>query len=1109
LLTPTKITAWLGCPHFLTLRGAADAGQLEVPAAGIGSFARLLIDKGLEHERDVLAEFRAAGLGVHLVPPRRVEPFTVWAERSRPVLDAGYDVVYQQPLVHDGIRGIADFLVRVDTPSRLGAFSYEPLDAKLARAEAKPGHVLQLCFYADALEALQGVAPANVHLHLGNGVRETIRLSEVRPYWRRIRRQLRRALDSDDADTKARPCDQCAFCEFAPMCETDWRSADSPHYVAGLRRDEITALSTAGVTTLTALAEADPARVTTLRAERLSRLQTQARLQRAAVEGSPPPYQPLPPDGQEERRLLPEPDEADVILDFEGDPFWTPAAGLFFLFGALVRDADGDWQYEQRWAHNRHDEAQMTAEVMEWLAARHGTSPGMHVYHYNHTERSSLMRLAAEHGTGEDRLATLVDAGVFVDLYDVLKHAVVVGVESYGLKSVEALTRFERTHDVDRGAGAIVQYDRWTRDRQETRLTKIAQYNEDDVRATLALRDWLLSEPLNGEPWRAPIGGDETTTDALDIKVEGLIATGDATNELLAHLLGYWAREGRAHRAQHLASLAADEDDQCANPDVVCGLELDRMNDPVGRQRIERAVFRFPDQEIGPQLTADRVRLMYPVDADGVITVTCDEVDVAKRELVVAWRAEAADAGVLPKAMVLNDWVAPGSKPEALFELADAVLAGIPCLDGAIGAMLRRELPRFTPGHGPAGGTFTGPLPGILDELVHLDASYVAVQGPPGTGKTFIGAQLIHRLVAAGKRVGITAFSHAAIDNLIQETLSQHPDIRVLRQTPGSDGIPLLPSVTYDADRSEWDTGGHDVLAGTTWLFARPEMRLTPAVDYLIIDEAGQLGLADAIAAGTSARNIVLLGDPLQLAHVTQATHPGGAGASVLRHVIGDAPTIPIDRGVFLDVTRRMHPAVSVFISEQVYEGRLQSHPDCAHQSVGEGTGLRWLRVEHEGRSTMSPEEADIIAAAIRELVGQTWTAMDGTTRPLVASDVMVVAPYNDHVDLLRQTLDADPDLCATRVGTVDRFQGQEAAVVFFSMATSSATDMPRNSEFLFSRHRLNVAVSRARALAVVVCTEELLDTRAHRLDDMKLISTLCDLVDRAGTSLQSADSSR
>lgn len=296
-----------------------------------------------------------------------------------------------------------------------------------------------------------------------------------------------------------------------------------------------------------------------------------------------------------------------------------------------------------------------------------------------------------------------------------------------------------------------------------------------------------------------------------------------------------------------------------------------------------------------------------------------------------------------------------------------------------------------------------------------------------------------------------------------------------------------------------WANGDDELWASTTW--GLPSDAAAGTTDVLVIDEAGQMGLADALAAMNCARSVIMLGDPLQLAQVSLASHPGGSGNSALEHVLAGTATIPPERGVFLDTTWRMHPEVCGFLSEQIYDGRLGSHENCARQSVGGQAGLRWIRAEHEHRDTSSPEEAALVADTVRCLRGQTWVDFDGNARPLGAEDVMVVAPYNDHVDLVRETLASDPTLEGARVGTVDKFQGQEAPVVIFTMATSSGADLPRTVDFLYSRNRLNVAISRTRALAYVICTEQLLDTRAITVADMRLIGTLCAFVEATETT--------
>ena len=1117
LLSPSKITAWLDCGHYLTLRDRLDAGLLRTEFTGFGSFARLLADKGSQHEAECLAHYRAMGHSIYEVPQRETgERFDAWVARVGTPWDDGPDVIFQMPFVHDGMRGIADFLVRVADPST-GACAYEPVDAKLARTEAKPGHVLQLCFYADALRAATGATPEHLHLWLGSGDVETLVTREFHPYWHRLRGQLRQLLEHDapEQDTRPVPNTHCEFCEFAAICETQWRDEDSLFYVAGIRATEVVDLEDADIVTLAALATA-PVEDRAIGSERFGRLVTQAELQveaRTNLE-EPPPFR-LAPAGEDQRwghglELLPEPDDGDVILDFEGDPFWTVERGLFFLFGLLAHDADGAWTFEARWAHDRVGEERATGDLIAYLERRRAVHPGMHVYHYNHTERSALQRLAAEHGVGEVALSDMVDSGLFVDLLEVVRNAVQVGTESYSLKDIERLTAYERGHEIDQGAAAVVEYEHYMAKPDDAVLGRIASYNEDDVRATLALRDWLVGLRPAALPWRAAVLDPEEEHRELDARVAALHAFGPDTPEhLLGDLLGYWVREFRAYKAPKLASTYRETADMLDDPDVLAGLEFIDIEARYTAKGKERkwpgARFRFPPQEISDELAADDASVLYgsPDGATGYSSVS--DLDEVAGELVLEWNDKATERGVHPSAVAFHDYVSPNPKPEALDSLAAAVLQdpAAPPPNAAWLSLLRRDDPAFTAGGGPPGGSFTDDLDAMCGWVTHLDGSCISIQGPPGTGKTYWGAHLVHGLIKAGRRVGITAMSHHAIDNLLEGILAVFDerrdvdDLRAIRKVSNRNH-PKLPDVTYVTGgnaplaKSEWN-----LVAGTTWVFAGSDLRAAP-VDVLIVDEAGQLALADALAASTSARNLVLLGDPLQLPQVAQAVHPGGGGSSVLQHVLGEDVTMPPDRGVFLTETRRMHPDVCRFISDEIYEGRLGSHADCARQGTAFGTGLRWLPADHDECATESVEEAELVADEIRNLLGTPWVDRGGVERPLTVNDFMVVAPYNDQVALLRATLDADRQTLAIPVGTVDKFQGREAAVVFFTMTTSSSDSMPRSAEFLFSRNRLNVAISRARCLAYLVCTEELLNSRARTIEEMRLISTLCSFVEYA-----------
>jgi predicted RecB family nuclease len=1129
LISPSKISAWLACPHTLTVRHRVETEQIELTAGQFGEMATMLMAKGQSHEAEVLARYEADGKSVFRVPAQNPsESFEAWVERvGNPMVD-GRDVIYQLPMIHDGVRGVADFIVRVEGHG--GAPDhFEAVDAKLARQEAKPGHVLQLCFYADALEALTGQRGEHIHLELGSGATETIRLAEVESYWRRVRRQLMRALDSvASANTVAERCSHCEFCEFAAVCDNEWRTTDSLVFVAGIRSTERSTLVAANVTTMTELAAVDADRRSrSIDVADLDRLVQQADLQvrtAALGEGGRPLFeiveQPAPGDLAQGAPIgfagLPRPDPGDVFLDFEGHPFWRSDAGLFFLFGLVERSNESlaagrddagsgglaqDWTFVEFWAHDRAQEAAATDALIRHLAERRERFPDMHVYHYNHTERTALQRLTIDHGVGELKLEEMLADGLFVDLFPIVKGAVRIGAESYGLKDVERLTDYQRSHEIDRGAGAVVEYERWMSERDQRSLDRIARYNEDDVRATRAVRDWLVSHRPDDIDWRASVLDQAESDPELDARIEALHQHPVSSPEhLMGDLLGYWRRERRAAAADTYRLAVAERADQIDSPRVIAGLSFQLLEDqisPKGRPlKWPAAVFSYPPQPVDDEIGRGSTLIEALEETEWVFYKVAG-IDRQARRIRLDWTDTHQSSGRQPTALVNHETFQEGAKLDALSVLADQLLDGDSTRVGH--AMLRRQGPRFLGRDGPTDGVFTGDLDEICRWATRLDHSCVAIQGPPGTGKTYTGAHIIRALVNAGQRVGVTAMTHQANDNLMTAVVEcfteagQVGDLRAVRKH----NVANVHGVSYINDNTKCAEGDFNVISGTPWLHASQAMRNHP-VDVLVIDEAGQIGLADAIAASISTTNVILLGDPQQLAQVSQASHPGGAAASAIEHLLDGVHTIRSDRGVFLNTTWRMHSDVNNFISDVMYDGRLGVHPSCDLQTTRAGTGLRWLRVVHDGCDTKSEVEAAKIADYLRTMLDTPWTDQHGETKLLRPADFIVVAPYNDQVRAIRQALSTNKRTAKVEVGTVDRFQGREAAVVLFSMATSSAEFMPRNTDFLFSQNRLNVAISRARCLAVLVCTDKLLATRAKTVDEMRMIGALCSFVERA-----------
>jgi uncharacterized protein len=1012
---------------------------------------------------------------------------------------AGTEVIYQATFSREGWRGRADFLIRVDEPSDIGDWSYEPWDTKLART-AKPAAVLQLVWYAGEIAAVQGRMPERVHVVLGTSDVETYHPADFDAYLRVAQRRLRAHVESAP-ETYPWPCEHCSRCDFASVCRERWVADDHLTRVASIRRDQIGKLSTVDVTTLTALGEAPPGlAVRRLAPAMVEKLRDQAALQLQRYRTGELPYRLLLPEDRRGLGLLPTPSPGDLFFDMEGDPFYDPTFQLEFLLGVLWREVDGSTTYRALWAQDREGERRAFEEFVDLVDERKRLFPDMHVYHYGTYEPSTLARLMGMHATREERIDAFLRGEVFVDLLQVVRQGIRAGVESYSLKDVEQLF-FTRRAEVSSGNEAMIEFERWLDDRDPSRLEAIAAYNEEDCLATLELREWLLARRPEAETQHGvsipflspPEGRPETETNEAPAETarlrDALLAgarEGDG-RELCAHLLEYHRREARPgwwwyYRRLRMTDEELTDDGEalgCLEHDGEEPLDLSIANP---RARSLEWTFTFPPQQhqFDDGDVGDDPR-------EGGTRWHVSDVDNAAGLIRLRRSRELRDAP-LPTSLVPDGPIGTRPQQAAMRRFAASLLAGdtrYPHLE----RLLRRERPL-------AGAVLQcrelADQRGLLDRL---EGSYLVVQGPPGSGKTYRGARLITHLLAQGRKVGITAQSHKVIHNMLAE-------VERAAAEEGLDFKGIKRGDRWKSAHVKTSSAMSDVLdsevrlvAGTAWLFARDE--LDGKLDTLVVDEAGQVSLADVLACGTSAKRLVLLGDPLQLAQVRQGVHPEGSGASVLEHILGDHETIPEDMGVFLEETRRMHPDVCRFVSAAFYEGRLGSIPECATRRTSDGVGVRWLAVTHEGNRVDAEEEADAIGAEIERLVGGHKFLNGGAERTLTHSDVMVVAPYNAQVRLLRERL---PN--AVEVGTVDKFQGREAVVIFYSMASSSGEDVPRGLDFLMSRNRLNVAVSRAQCLAYVACSPRLLGVDCHTVEHLKLANALCRFVELAEGSV-------
>ena len=1160
IVSATDLIGYLACDHLATLELGRIEGLWERPPDRADDpTVKLMQEHGDRHEREYLERLRADRKSVREISKEELRtPDQLRAAQAETLaaMEDGVDVIYQATFFDGRWRGHADFLVRVETPSRLGSWSYEIADTKLSR-RVKAAAIIQMCVYAEGLERLQGTQPEHVHVVTGDGTSHPHRLADYSAFFRTAKRRFETRVfgNGNTPPTYPEPVDHCAVCVWYPMCMDRRRKDDHLSLVAGMSRLHEERLRDDHLPTLTLLAELPPdRRVAEMNPRPLTRLREQARLQLAGRRSGSLLYELIPPLEDEAGRglaALPEPSPLDAFFDIEADP-WAMDGGLEYLLG-VVEQVDGEPVYRALWAHDRASEKAAFEAFVDLVIAQLDRDPAMHVYHYAPYEPTAVKRLMQRHATREDEVDRLLRGGVFVDLYQVVRQGIRASVESYSLKKIEKFYLPEREGPVTEAGFSVVQYEEWLATGEQRLLDELAAYNRDDCVSTFRLRSWLedlRAGAIATEGWSLPRPHPEdgqaseqlaarqaetkARVDALtrDLPVDAAERTVEQQGRwLLAQLLDWHRREEKPAWWLWYDLLGKAPEELVESADAIGDL---RYVDEIGQSKksvIQRYSFdpaqdykiKVGDKPLSPADDAD----LRPRSAGEVVALD----DVAGTIDLVRGLARADEH---PRALLPGAPFGGGAMRDALGRIADWVIEhgiGGPGPYRAVRELILKAPPRVA-GH-TDGDVLVGageqPIEAARRFAVALDETVLPVQGPPGTGKTWTGARMIVALVGQGRRVGVTAQSHRAISNMLDEVAKAAAEagltVRIVQKCDRGEDASTADGVTLTNENGEVEdglsAGRYDVAGGTSWLFAREEME--NQLDVLFVDEAGQASLANVVSMGGCARSFVLLGDPNQLPQVSQGIHPEGAEKSALEHVIGEALTILPTRGLFLPTTYRLHPLVNDYVSEIFYEGRLvpaeandrqRLGPSAAGRAGAAVAGIRYIPVVHDGNSSRSRQEAQAVAGEVGALLGREWTDRNGRRRRLTPDDILVVAPYNAHVQTIRQAVLKSTGRLV-RVGTVDKFQGQEAPVAIYSMATSSPADAPRDIDFLYSGNRLNVAVSRARSLAMLVCSPELLVVSPRTPEQLRLANALCRLVEvaaeqaagdeRAGIPLEAA----
>lgn len=1119
----SDLVGHVDCHHLTTLDLAAARSQLEKPKPW-DPLLQVLAERGLVHERQYVEHLRKAGYAVvEIEGSGGIDQARV--ERTLEAMRAGAPVIVQGAFIHEGWSGRTDILKRVEQASALGAWSYEVTDTKLAR-RTKGATLLQLCVYSEILSHFQGRAPEYMHV-VKPGCSfepESYRTAAFAAYYRWTKRGFARFLTEESPlATYPEPNEHCELCAWRKPCAVRRRADDHLCLVAGISKVQIGELNRRDVETTTALAGI-PIPIT-WRPERGSaqtyeRVREQARIQIEGRAAGKTLYETLAVQPELGLTRLPSPSAGDIFLDFEGDPF-VDDGGLEYLFGYVTLETGGTREYHGVWALSREQERAAFEQFVDFVMARWKEFPDLHIYHYAPYEPSALKRLMGRYATREEELDRMLRALLFVDLYHVVRQGIRASVERYSIKELESLFGFVRGTPLEDASGALATLQALLETGDPSAVTEevkavVLGYNRDDCLSAHALRNWLekvreqlITQGCVIERPVAPSGEASEIRSQWQIRIEALIerltdGTPAEVRErsleqqarwILAYILDWHRREEKAIWWEYFRLSALANEDLLEEKAGLANLTFVAAVGGTAKAPVHR--YRFPPQETELR-GAEKLH-----QRGGSKFGTVEQISLEERTIDIKKRKDTAS--VHPEAVFSHNVIGTGVLAEALARIGESVADNGIIREGeyaAARALLLREHPQL--GGEPLRRPHETAVAGATRIAARLSGGVLPVQGPPGTGKTHIGARMICALVKSGKKVGITATSHKVIRNLLDAVLDAATEagqnVRCVQKVDGDeeDQPPLAFAESNDEVFAALH-GSCDVAAGTAWLWARPEA--LDSVDVLFVDEAAQMSLANVLAVSHAGKSLVLLGDPRQLDQPTKGTHPEGTSVSALDYILNGQQTISAEQGLFLSETWRLHPQICTFTSEMFYESRLNSIPGLERQEVRsggrvQGAGLRYVPVAHRGNQSSSPEEADAVQKLVTGILesSPTWVDRKGVERPIGLNDILIIAPYNAQVFELQDRIPS------ARVGTVDKFQGQEAPIVIYSMTTSTHADAPRGMGFLYSLNRLNVATSRARCLSILVCSPALFEPECHTPVQMQMANAFCRYLEMATT---------
>jgi predicted RecB family nuclease len=1034
---------------------------------------------------------------------------------TKKLMQDGKDYIFQARLEKDNFAGFADVLIKKEGPSLLGNHYYEPWDTKLSRS-MKASYAIQLCCYGEMLELIQGdIANLGGGIILGDNSEQSLNLTNYKYYYQSLKKaflEQQKTFNEKEIPDPAKYANHGVWGEYAAEI-LDQR--DHLSLVARITRNQIKILEQNGINTVQELSVFKKKRIPKLNDEILERLVDQAGLQVESRGLDKPKYRVLPPTPQHPRTglaLLAPHSPNDIFFDMEGYPMVQ--GGLEYLFGASYLNKNGQLDFKDFWAHNADEEKKAFEDFIDWAYGVWAKDKSMHIYHYANYERAAINKLMSRYGTREKEVDDLYTHGVLIDLYEIVRNGLRVGEPAYSIKNIEHLYRDARASAVTNASSSVVFYNKWLQIpdgktwKDSKTLNDIREYNKDDCDSTQGLTQFLREVQKDaGITWIKPVileDEDDKARDritAASILRDKMLAKfpDEEAMETLAWVVEWQRRENKPKAWQKFARLGMTTVELYEDADCLAQIKINADKEQI-TSRTKRYTGNFnPEQETKLKVEGNCIFQEDTNQKRSGLEIV--EIDYEKGTIVLDTTADLpASINLIP-----SEFINPDPVRTAVEDVVQSVFEGRPKSKALMDFMYHKRPDLQGSNKGPIVDSSKDILDEALRVAKEMQKTTLCIQGPPGAGKTHTAATMILGLLKEGKRIGITSNSHKAVVCLIEKVLEIHKKEPLNILKIGGDEEEI-----FQDDRMTWVEGmskvrneiaDNNLICGSAWAFSNP--RMAQNLDYLFIDEASQISVCFLVGLSRSTDNLILMGDQQQLAMPAQGVHPGKSGLSCLEYFLKDKSTIPEDLGIFLPQTWRMHPEVNKVVSEMVYESRLQTAAHTVNRKLLKDNGkvklidleagIVFLKVDHTGNGQTSPEEIEAIKKVITELLGRTMTDKEGALGDKVREeDILIVAPYNLHVNNLKKALSGK-----VKVGTVDKFQGQEAPISILSLCTSSFEDSgsSRGIGFLFSKNRMNVAISRSKCISIIVGCPDLINTPVRTLEQMELLNFFCRIV--------------